>query len=149
MWSRLRKDWRRIDGQRMENVLKDGTPDVNHVFGWTEFKWLRAWPKKAEAIVQLKRFTVNQRNWLQRRWDVGGGSSLLLCVGGGRKAEWLLFPGNVAAESVGRVPRSDLIALAAGRWVGLPNRQQTIAILRGFNSRTSANANALLSGDGD
>ena len=135
MWSRLRKPMRPLDAERVENIFKDGTPDVNHVHGWMELKYLKEWPKRVDTVVSFSRYTVDQRNWLRRRWQAGGGTSLMLALGGGRKAEWLLFPGDVAADLVGKVPRAELLNVARARWIQLPDRKELLQCLREFNSR--------------
>lgn len=99
---------KRFDALAVENSVHVGTPDVNYIEGWLELKWLRSWPVKADTIVRLEHYTPQQRVWLMRRWVNGGKAHLLLQC----RSVWLLFNGDVAAEHVGRVSRSELERLA-------------------------------------
>jgi hypothetical protein len=90
---------------------------VDKVEGWIELKQLPSWPKRG-GVVSLPEFEPQQRIWLRQRWAAGGDASLLLRVGNGRKAEWLLFTGPVAAEHVGKVGRVDLYERAHARSEG-------------------------------
>jgi len=98
----------------VENPIRPGTPDVNYVDGWIELKWRRDWPKRPETPVLISHFTDTQRRWLTQRRKSGGRAFLLLQI----KDKWMLFEGGVAAETVGRVPKFELIAAAYRVWTG-------------------------------
>lgn len=102
-----------LDAMPVENSVRPGTPDINCARGWIECKWLRRWPKNCDTSpVLLDHFTPQQRIWLSRRWETGGGAWLLFQVG----HEWLLFTGDVAAKHVGRATRPELRELACEHW---------------------------------
>lgn len=123
---------RPLHAKSVENRVGPGTPDVNYIEGWIELKWLRRWPRNAEASpVLIEHFTPQQRVWLRRRWELGGNAHLLLQVG----HEWLLFRGDVAAEHVGRVTRPELYRLAAHRWTkGLRDEELRECLTRDLES---------------
>lgn len=90
-----------------------GTPDVAYIGGWCELKWLRAWPKRADTVVEVEHFTAQQRVWLRQHRRAGGLAFVLLQC----KREWLLFDGVVAADILGHAPRADLFQRATKTWV--------------------------------
>jgi len=94
-----------LDPHRIENIVGDGTPDVNYLNGWIELKHKREWPKRESTLVRLPHFTAMQRRWLERRHNLGGKCFLLLRV----ELDWLLFDGLTAAWYVGRMSKNDLI----------------------------------------
>lgn len=106
---------RPLDAMSVENRVYPGTPDVNYREGWVELKWLPRWPRNCDsAPVKIDHFTPQQRVWLKRRWRAGGHAWLLLQVA----RQWLLFNGETAAQIVGRVDRSMLVARAHRFWDG-------------------------------
>ena len=126
MWKKLRAHLlaARLDPVRVENPIHPGTPDVNHVHGWIELKTIACWPARDDSKVRLRWYTPQQRVFLYRRWRAAPGSThLLLEV---RDAsQWLLFDGDYAARSVGRVARQELeaharVVLTANELVQLP-----------------------------
>lgn len=100
-----------LDPVRVENPVHPGTPDVNHIEGWIELKWVRAAPVNG-GVVKVDHFTPQQRNFLRRRCRHGGDAHLLLKVG----QCWMLFKGDVAADIVGRSDMRTLWDRAFGRW---------------------------------
>jgi len=102
----------RSDPQAVENSANPGCPDVECLRGWIELKYASAWPKQTDTVVRIDHYTQQQRNFLRRRWNAGGGAWLLLRVGSRGKVENLLFDGLTANEFVGRVPRATLVDLA-------------------------------------
>jgi hypothetical protein len=96
------KKW---DAVSVENRVHPGTPDVNHVHGWVELKWLRRWPVNSETVVEIDHFSLEQKVWLKRRWRRGGTVWLLLQV----HREWLLFTAPEAVKYVGCSTRTELI----------------------------------------
>lgn len=115
-----------LDAIAVENPARPGTPDVNYVEGWVELKWIRRWNANAnEAPVLIHHFTPQQRVWLMRRWNKDGNVWLLLEVG----REWLLFTGDVAAASVGRVTRLELEKLAFRHWRNGLVRKELVSCL--------------------
>lgn len=109
MWKKIRPILlaAKLDPVRVENPICPGTPDVNLCDGrWLELKCIPAWPKRASSRVTIRHYTPQQRVWLYRRWTHAPGSTLLLLnVLAAR--QWLLFDGDVAARSVGRVNAAD------------------------------------------
>ena len=120
MWRVLRPAFSGVNEHavRVENAIESGTPDANVSFdgyeGWIELKHLDAWPTRSEAIVQVRKFTPQQRLWLDRRFRINGSAHLLMRVGD----DWLLFDGDVAAEHLGKVARSRLEEVATMVWSG-------------------------------
>ena len=96
---------RGLDACSVENPAFPGTPDVQHIDGWLELKFLEEWPKRAETTVRIPHFSPQQRCWLIRRFmacekrqTLHGQAFLLLYVAETR--EHMLFD-----------------AMTAGRWV--------------------------------
>jgi hypothetical protein len=127
MWKKLRAHllFAKLDPIRVENPIHPGTPDVNHLYGWLELKTIACWPSCTNSKVLLHWYTPQQRVFLYRRWRAAPGSThLLLEVRAA--AQWLLFDGDYAARSVGRVPRQELevnarVVLSANQVGQLPN----------------------------
>ena len=101
-----------LNAVAVENPALPGTPDVNYIEGWIELKWLRSWPKRKDTIVRIPHFTAQQRIWHFRRRRLGGQSWFLLQV----RKEWLLIDGAVAALTVNKCNRLDLICQTAVYW---------------------------------
>jgi hypothetical protein len=118
---RIVKALRTLDAFAVENRVRPGTPDVNYIDGWIELKWIRRWPRNADAsFVHLDHFTPQQRLWLKTRWRKGGRSFLLLQA---NQTDWLLFDGETAAQVVGRVTRPELYQRALATWKGLNEKE--------------------------
>lgn len=100
-----------LDAVAVENPAHPGTPDVECVGGWIELKYLPAWPPRNGAL-RIPHFTRQQRIWLKRRWQAGGGAYLLLQVG----TDWMLFDGETASYCVGYARRDELISLSLHSW---------------------------------
>lgn len=92
----------------VENPAKPGTPDVNYVEGWIELKWLRSWPKRPETVVTIDHYTIQQKLWAYKRRKAGGQCWFLLQC----HKEWLLLDGAVAAFTVNRATRAQLVEAA-------------------------------------
>lgn len=106
------KGLKHLHAKPVENsVGGSGTPDVNCIPGWIELKWLRAWPKNEDTVVRLDHYTNQQRLWLRKRWECGGGAWLLLQC----RREWLLFNAPEAQE-VGRLTRLELYEACTAYW---------------------------------
>lgn len=118
MWRVLAKKLQgTVHARRIENSLATGTPDVAWTAdghsGFIELKHLPAWPAREQTIVKPKHFTDDQRQWLHDWRKAGGRADVLLRVGAGHKAVWLLIDGLVAASHLGRTLwRNDLILAA-------------------------------------
>lgn len=112
------KALRRLDAMSVENGAHPGTPDVNHLYGWMELKYLKAWPVRPTTPVRVDHFVPGQRGWIGRRVRAtrkAGGSEcvhVLLKVG----REWLLFDGEWAALFLGEKTKGELIEAALGHW---------------------------------
>lgn len=97
-----------------------GTPDVTYcgldlssevLEGWIELKQIPGWPSCAATVVAVRHLTLKQCTWLRKRWAFGGTTSILLRVGNGHAAHWLLIPGNQAIH-VGNVDSASLRGMA-------------------------------------
>jgi hypothetical protein len=104
----------------VENPARPGTPDVNYVEGWIELKWLRSWPKRPETVILIDHYTTQQRLWAYKRRKAGGQSWFLLQC----KREWILLDGAVAAFTVNRSTKAELISACVAYWgTGLNDRE--------------------------
>ena len=118
MWARLRPHLKQYDPVRIEDSVGLGTPDVNLKDGqWIELKQIRAWPRRADSLVQVPHFRAQQRTWLTRRCRAGGAAYLLLHVA--ESDDWVFFKGEAAAMLLGRVPKSRLLVHATLITVGI------------------------------
>lgn len=111
-WNRVKPMLFGWDPVRIENSAGLGTPDVNHIHGWLELKWIPDWPRRPETVVRLDHYTPEQRAWHMRRTHAGGRVHVLLGVGGASLLLW----GDVAAQHLGRVPRGELLDLTVAAW---------------------------------
>ncbi len=96
-----------LDAKSVENLAFPGTPDVQHIDGWLELKFLEEWPKRETTTVQIEHFTPPQRCWLyerylacQKRKTNHGQVFLLLYVAETR--EHMLFDAQTAARKVAK-----------------------------------------------
>jgi hypothetical protein len=115
-----------LDPRRVENMLSIGTPDVNLTTGWVELKWCRSWPASGGPL-RLDHFTDEQRRWLQRRWDAGGGAWLVLQV----RQEWFVFNAP-ECHQVGHLTHDELIACASAYFQQKPSPDLMTACLRRY-----------------
>lgn len=119
LWGYLSDQCRPLgaDLVRIENRLEAGTPDVNGSWRgrdfWWELKHVDFWPKRASTPLRIEHYTVDQRKWLRRRGMAGGAAGLMLQV----DREYMVF-NWFYAQVVGRLPRGELLPLAAGYWRG-------------------------------
>jgi hypothetical protein len=113
-----------LDPRRVENLLGIGTPDVNLSTGWVELKWVRAWPRNESTPLRLPHYTDEQRAWLLRRWNAGGGAWLVLQV----QREWFVFNGP-AAQAVGTLNHSELVLAATTYFPAKPSPEAMCACL--------------------
>ncbi len=105
-----------MDPISVENFAHPGTPDINCTGGWIELKCCDGWPAHASTPLRLPHFTPQQRVWLTRRWRANRRAWLLLRVGKGHDATWLLFGGERAAEVIGTANKSELTYAAIAIW---------------------------------
>lgn len=111
-WRTVRPGFSGWDPQRIETPDIDGTPDVNHLFGWVELKYVRAWPKRDNTPLRLDHYSQHQRVWHKRRCKAGGLCHVLLGV----EKEHFLIWGEVASEFLGKIPRMELIMRSDAHW---------------------------------
>lgn len=102
-----------LDPCRVENVVRDGFPDVSYTHGLIELKAKAEWPKKARTGVDLE-FRPGQVPFLSRRWEKGGLCWVLARV----ERQWLLFDGWTSIQLKDCPCRADMIKMAA--WVSEP-----------------------------
>jgi hypothetical protein len=100
--------WFRLDPQRIENVVGEGTPDIEFVGGWIESKFLWEWPRRPDTIIHIRHFTTEQRAWHVRRAAFGGISFVALEV----EDDLLIIKGDKAARMIGNTTRGELLASA-------------------------------------
>lgn len=112
---------------RVENALTTlGLPDVNIVSGWVELKWAKEWPKKETTPFRLPHYTDEQRAWLMRRFQAGGGAWLALQV----RTEWFVFDGE-QAQHVGRLTKEELIVCANAYFPTKPTSDDLCKVFTG------------------
>lgn len=127
MWDALRPILAGQHAVRIESrTTGSGIPDVNYNHGWIELKYLEGWPVRPNTPVRIDHYTKEQRAWAVQRTLAGGQVFFLLKVG---TMEWLLLQGAVAAQSVGRLPRSELYKKCLARWVRKPKKEELLTWL--------------------
>ena len=97
-----------LDATSIEVNDTRGIPDISYAGGWIELKQYsdsesepgirdmrrhREWEQRA----CLSHFTVEQRAWLNERWDLGEDCWLLLRLGHVSNAMWFLYDGYTAS----------------------------------------------------
>lgn len=123
MRGRVTHALRKLDAIAVENGVLPGTPDVEFIGGWLELKSAERWPTKADTPLHVPHFTKEQRAWLRRRCRRGGNAWLLLRV----RTEWLLFPGDVAADILGTATKAELLTAARRHWPRTPTDEELLA----------------------
>ena len=129
MWDTVRVKLRGFDPVRVENVVDNGTPDVDTIHGWIELKHKDAWPKRPGTPLRLPHFTPQQRTWLFRRVLSGGRAFLLLKVAN----DWLLFDGAVASRILGGKTKDELIAFSLAYWPNSLLEEEFRTCLKTYN----------------
>lgn len=86
----------RIRFERIENSARSAMPDViaqnkRGTAVWIENKAIPAWPARDSTLPLRGRFERGQLGWGRAWISWGGYSCVLLRVGEGAKAEWLLL----------------------------------------------------------
>lgn len=138
MRQRVVKALRQLDAQSVENMVRNGTPDVDYADGKLELKWARRWPVRPETPLRVKHVSQGQRVWWIRRARAGGQSWVLLQVG----MDWLLFEGPVAAALI-NTPEATHAALtthARKRWERGLVESELVEFLRARPLLVSASA---------
>lgn len=107
-----------FDPVRVENVVGEGTPDVNYSRGWLETKEVPDWPKRAHTPLKVK-FRRGQSAWLMRRWAAGGLAFLFVRV----ERDMLLFQGKDSLEVEHGLTQAQLFDRAV--WRGLTGSSET------------------------
>lgn len=83
-----------LDPHRVENVLGEGTPDVDYAHGNIELKVLPKLPARAATRIKVPKFRGTQAGWLFNRWKAGGLSWLMVKC----QRDWFLFDGGTAMD---------------------------------------------------
>jgi len=130
MWKAIRPILKaaRLDPVRIESPISVGVPDVSIAPGWIELKAVERWPVR-DGPLRVDHFTAGQRAWHIRRNQCGGGSWVLLRVGDGSTAEWLLFHGSTAAKWLGYSTKDELITFCVSYWTRKPKPNELKACL--------------------
>lgn len=124
-WQLLRKLMSQVwDASRHEDVSAKGIPDVSFgsrgTHGWIELKFLKDWPKRANTIVKLGHFSLEQKNFLVLRGMQAGHCFMLLRVG---RAEWLLYD-HTQVKRIGFLTRFEMLGLANRYWAVKPTAEE-------------------------
>lgn len=87
-----------------------GIPDVNHIYGWIECKWLRDWPKTADThpVIFNHPLTVEQGIWLWKRRCAGGQALVAAQV----SHSWFFFDGMDIRHHFNKMTRPQMIERA-------------------------------------
>lgn len=122
LWDRMRRGVTavaRVDFQRVENMVEDGTPDVNYCCehgreGWIELKYRQAIPKRAgTSVFRFKGLRDSQIDWIMRRVPYGGRVWILAQVG-----DHLLLVRGEYAEQFNEMTLAELMSASAWRHRG-------------------------------
>ena len=100
--------------QRHEDKLTAGIPDVSYSInrhGWIELKFLPSPPKRADSILRIDHFTVDQRNWLKNHGSRGGLCFVFLQV-----AKCYMLFDWTKVDQIGEVTYAEHRSLADGLW---------------------------------
>ena len=111
-WREVRPGLSGWDPKRVETPASDGFPDVSHIHGLVELKYIRHWPKRASTPLRVEHYSQQQRVFHKRRCKAGGLCHVLIGV----EKEHFLFWGEVAAEHLGHMPRMEMIMRADAHW---------------------------------
>lgn len=127
LWQYVRKGMAgRWHAQRHEDMLSAGIPDVSYaidgVDGWIELKAIDRWPARDATPVRVG-IRPAQVRWLSLRGQHGHGHCyVLLAVGRGAKAEFVLVGWrDVPRLSTDTLTRVDIVGgglPTAHRWIG-------------------------------
>ena len=106
LWDKINTSMKGVDRchlSRHEDKSRPGIPDVSYglkgINGWIELKARDKWPAKPEGIVKFRHeLTVPQRRFQRRRGSAAGHVFVMLIVGRGKTAEYLLFSWEVEKE---------------------------------------------------
>lgn len=116
LWAKLRTNmvgtyW--SEATRHEDKLSRGIADVSFCqegrHGWMELKWVADWPARDSTIIRIPHYSTEQKAFLDIKGKAGGNTWLFLQIG----SDHLLFDFQ-AAQTVGDVPKAELIDLAEG-----------------------------------
>ena len=107
------------EAQRHENLTGSGVADVSFSLkhqnfrgnGWIELKYADAWPRREATILRIRHFTDEQRRWLYKRYERGGGAYVFIQVG----REFMLFTG-VEMLLLGRKNKTWMLDNCCGYW---------------------------------
>lgn len=107
------------------NGMAPGTPDINHVYGWLELKQLPEWPVREDTVVRVPTYTPYQRLWQKARIRAGGLVQILLRVGSGHNATWILMSAAWAIAHLSvDATKSDVVEQALQVWYGILNEEE-------------------------
>jgi len=127
-----------LDLVRVENRAGSGTLDLSWAGlgaeGWLELKHLHGWPIRPETPVVVRRLTLDQVTWLERRAARGGRAHLLLRVA--REGYALLAPPAVRELYERRLTR-DALHMVALLWA--TGRFPKLDVLRALTGRVIIN----------
>lgn len=122
LWDRMRRGvgaLARVDFQRVENMIEDGTPDVNYCCehgreGWIELKYRDVIPARAStAVFRFNGLRDSQVDWITRRSEHGGRVWIFAQV-----SDHLLLVGGEHAERFNLMTLSQLVCAASWRHRG-------------------------------
>lgn len=105
---------------RIENALfTPGLPDVSISLGFVELKALKSYPKRPETPVRIEHYTDDQRKWLRKRYEAGGGAWLALRV----RTDWYIF-NALKAQKVGFLTKSEMQEYATNYFKTKPSADE-------------------------
>lgn len=108
MRSYLVKELQSLHAQPIESpTMGMGIPDLNHMYGWIECKWLREWPKNCDTkpVVFDHPLMKEQGIWLWKR-RLAGGQAL---VGAKVANNWFFWDGLDIRLHFNKMTRLEMI----------------------------------------
>jgi len=117
LWAWLSKPLPCLDMTRVENLLDEGTPDVEGCLSgaqfWCELKVADRPARPTTAVRTQAPVKQSQIDWLKRRWLACGNAWLLVQVGTHHEARRYLLPGYLAHLVRDGIPELELSRLCA------------------------------------
>jgi len=122
------------DLQRIENIARNGMPDVNGCIRgrefWVELKWLERWPASDSTVVAFPKYRKEQRIWMRRRCQDHGARNVFMLVQVDTPRTFVLFDWKAAVYNVGFMPRPQLLEQALLVFEGAFPSSLIVSLLR-------------------
>jgi hypothetical protein len=115
LWTLMRTNIMRsepaADLQRIENLVRNGMPDVNGCIRgkefWCELKYLKSWPSRDGTVVTMPKYRKEQRIWFRRR-GTAGATNIFMLIQVDETREYLLLDWKATVYQAGLTVRKIL-----------------------------------------